>query len=124
MFKLNDILTLLSESEIVANYKVLIADEISERIYYKIRCTMIPSDYKLEMRFIQTKDEVIYSYQLFSEKPIIRWDNAPHYPNLKNYPHHFHNIDGNIKESDLTGNIKKDIKLVLNLVIKFITKGY
>lgn len=85
---------------------------------------MIPSDYKLEMRFIQTKDEVIYSYQLFSEKPIIRWDNAPHYPNLKNYLHHFHNIDGNIKESDLTGNIKKDIKLVLNLVIKFITKGY
>lgn len=103
-------------------YKVLIADEISERIHYKIRCIMIPSDYKLEMKFIQTMDEFIYSYQLFSENPIIRWDNAPHYPNLKNYPHHFHNKNGTVENSSLTVNVKKDLINVLSLIIQYITK--
>jgi hypothetical protein len=28
-----------------------------------------------------------------------RWDNAPHYPNLSNAPHHIHRDDGTIQES-------------------------
>jgi hypothetical protein len=121
MFSLNDILVILSNNKIIANYKVLIYDEISKRSHYKIRCILIPSEYKLELKFIKIDEELIYSYQLFSKKPIIRWDNAPHYPNLKNYPHHFHNgVD--IEGSNLTGNVKEDLKEVLNLVVQYITK--
>jgi len=29
-------------------------------------------------------------------KLVKRWDNAPHYPNLANAPHHIHNRDGTV----------------------------
>ncbi len=121
MFNLNYILIILNESSIVANYKVLIADEISERSHFKIRCIMIPSEYKLEMKYIQINKELIYSYQLFSEKPLIRWDNAPHYPKLENYPHHFHNEREDVEKSSLMGNAKEDLRVVLSLLLKYIT---
>lgn len=30
---------------------------------------------------------------------IARWDNAPHHPHLKTFPHHVHHADGRIEES-------------------------
>ncbi len=31
-----------------------------------------------------------YHYQNAEEKLIFRWDNAPHYPKMNSFPHHFH----------------------------------
>jgi len=40
-----------------------------------------------------------YSYHVFSRnRMIVRWDNAPHFPSIKTFPHHKH-IDKNIEES-------------------------
>jgi hypothetical protein len=39
--------------------------------------------------------------------------NAPHYEHLSTAPHHFHDEDGNVSKSPLTGNIKRDLKIVL-----------
>ena len=114
-FNLNRILSILKKSEIVSKIEIITSDEIAEKSIYKIRCSLIPSKYKLE-----TEKEFIYSYQLFTDKSIIRWDNAPHYPNLKSYPHHFHNEEGNIKESNLKGIVIKDLQIVLSTVKKFI----
>ena len=30
---------------------------------------------------------------------IVRWDNAPHFPKLSNFPHHKHLADSSVKES-------------------------
>jgi hypothetical protein len=40
-------------------------DEISERGFYKIRCTLVPSEYKLDSKYIKTEKEFLYSYQIY-----------------------------------------------------------
>jgi len=56
-----------------------------------------------------------YSYQLLrQEKPLLRWDNAPHHPEVSdNFPHHFHDAEAAIKPSELVGDPLQDIPDVL-----------
>ena len=68
------------------------------------------------MRLIQMEKEILYSYQVFTDKPIVRWDNAPHYQKIKTYPHHFHTKDGNVIESRLKGNVTEDLEKVLSTI--------
>ena len=43
-----------------------------------------------------------YSFHWQDEQAqlIRRWDNAPHYPNLPSAPHHIHEADGSISDSE------------------------
>ena len=79
----------------------------------RLRCDLLPSLYHLDIRLIQTEKETIYSYQLFTDHPIIRWDNAPYFPSIATFPHHFHNLKGVIEPSLLTGSIIDDLNSVL-----------
>lgn len=67
-----------------------------------------------------------YSYQLFGEeRPILRWDNAPHHPELpENFPHHFHDEQGAMLSSELTGNPLEDVLSVLQGIEKFLVGPY
>jgi len=117
---LQKILSILDVSSVIVKREVLIADEISERAIYKIRCHLLLSKYHLEIRFIQTEQEMFYSYQLFSDHPIIRWDNAPHFPKIESFPHHFHNVRGQVESSELKGMPEKDLSLVLDKIVGFL----
>ncbi len=66
-----------------------------------------------------------YAYQLFGKTgPIIRWDNAPHHPEVKsNFPHHFHDEQGVLRPSSLTGDPLADIPTVLQAVEDSISHG-
>lgn len=59
--------------------------------YYKIRVDIKPNTM---LQATEYKDliECSYSFHWQNSKGelIIRWDNAPHYKNLSNYPHHKH----------------------------------
>ena len=58
-----------------------------------------------------------YSYTLIKEgKRIIGWDNAPHHVSVETYPDNFHDIDGKIRPSYLSGNPLKDLDNVLNVI--------
>lgn len=116
LFNIREIISLLRKSGFVSKVEIKTFDEIKERAVYKIRCNLLPSKYKLEIRFVRMKEQILYSYQLFSEIPIIRWDNAAHYPNMKTYPHHFHTKDGIVTDSELTGNVIEDLKKVLSAI--------
>ena len=122
-FDFSKVVRILNNSQIVSSIEIKDVDEVGIRGVYKIRCTLLPSKYKLEIRFVQTETENIYSYQLFSENPIIRWDNAPHYPKIKTYPHHFHIGESNVVESNLTGNTINDLQKVL-IIIKDLLEGH
>jgi hypothetical protein len=87
-------------------------DEIEKRGFYKLRCTLIPSKFKLDIKFIITEEEFLYAYQLYGTEAIARWDNEPHYPRLRNYPHHFHHSK-KVKPSNLSGDPKQDIKEIV-----------
>jgi len=54
-----------------------------------------------------------YSYTLSqNDNRVLGWDNAPHHPNQPNYPHHFHDTDGNIVPSQLNGDPEHDLEIV------------
>ena len=113
---------ILAASDLIASWQVLIEDETAQRALYKIRCRVIRVAYELEIRFIQTENEIIYSYQLFTDRPIIRWDNAPHFPTLHGYPHHVHGETSEVDESTLIGDPILDLPYVLSRVRDLVTK--
>lgn len=115
-FNVREVISLLRESGIISKVEIKTFDEIKGRGVYKIRCNLIPSKYKLEIKLVNMKNQILYSYQLFCETPIIRWDNSPHYPDIKSYPHHFHTKDSSVIDSELTGNVLKDLKIILSLI--------
>ena len=65
-----------------------------------------------------------YAYQVFGpDEPWLRWDNAPHYPDLKtNFPHHFHH-EQETSPSTLQGDPLQDLPFVLG-EIKDYLKDY
>lgn len=50
---------ILTTSDLIASWQVLIEDETALRAFYKIRCRAIRTAYELELRFIQTENEII-----------------------------------------------------------------
>ena len=113
---------ILTASAMVASWHILIADEVADRALYKIRCRLLRPAYQLDLRLIQTEEEILYSYQLFTDRPLLRWDNAPHCPALQSFPHHFHEETGGVKESLLTGDPVQDLPFILTHVSAFVTR--
>ena len=121
--ELYKIVDYLKSIEIISSIQVVFLDDSLQRSICKLRCSLLPSRYKLDVRLIQTENEIIYSYQLFHERPIIRWDNAPHFPSVTTFPHHFHDQNDKIKASNLMGDIIKDIDYVLGEIKRLLTEG-
>ena len=119
-FDFHTIVAILNDNELIANIEKILIDEIVQRGFYKIKCRLIPSKYKLEMKFIKTRLEFIYSYQLFTTESIARWDNEPHFPFIRSFPHHFHDADGDVLESDLTGDWERDLRSVLSKIKEYL----
>jgi hypothetical protein len=57
-----------------------------------------------------------YSFHYFkNEQLIFRYDNTPHFPQLKTFPHHKHLSDGTVIESDYPElkNVLNEIETIL-----------
>lgn len=91
-----------------------------DQFFFKIRARL-KNDVSFQVRVYYNKGHFDYSYQLFSNVPIIRWDNKEDYPNLPNYPHHYHNEEGTPLPSKLVGDPAKDIRVVLQELERFLT---
>ena len=84
-------LNLLQKSKIVSDLDILnFVDEEDIQIFY-VKVSLIDKSI-LFVRELATTTESKYSYhwQTKTGKLICRWDNAPHYPYLKTFPHHKH----------------------------------
>ena len=121
--ELSKIVDYLKSIEIISSIQIVFLDDSLQRSICKLRCSLLPSRYKLDVRLIQTENEIIYSYQLFHDGPIIRWDNAPHFPSVTTFPHHFHDQNDKIKSSTLIGNIIEDIDYVLGEIKRSLNEG-
>jgi hypothetical protein len=102
----------LSDIQVVENEFV-----DNETFAFKVRATVIPNF--LQIRFLADKYLERYSFQLYSDHPLLRWDNAPHYPDLPNFPHHFHVQDGSAVSSSLTGDLLDDFDAVMTDIREF-----
>ncbi len=90
-------------------------------LMYKIRCDL-PEGHSLQIRLRLKAGAIQYSYQLFTSKPVLRWDNAPHHWSLANFPHHFHGDTDAKCPSGLSGDPLADLPLVLAEVINYIRR--
>jgi len=119
---ITELLNILSQAPIVQSVRVIEYDEtVYGKFLLRIRCRL-PLGCSLQIWIHQEQTLRRYAYQLFTDKPILRWDNAPHHPELERFPHHFHDEVGRKLPSALTGNPLFDVPRVLDEVTKFLEK--
>lgn len=110
---IDHLLALLQNHRLIRRVRVVQYDETpTGKVELKIRCRL-PQDYQLQIWLHQEPAFQDYAYQLFTDQPILRWDNAPHYPAIATAPHHFHDEQGQVKESVLSGTPLHDLPQVL-----------
>jgi len=114
--KSSRVISHLKSNDLISSLRIVDIDEVFTRSVLRIRCNLLPSSHHLDIKLIQTENETIYSYQLYTDHPIIRWDNAPHFPVIKTFPHHFHNIKGEVEASPLQGSVIEDLDNVLKII--------
>jgi hypothetical protein len=112
----SEIISYLKSVSFVSSLKIFTIDEVLSRSVLRIRCNLLPSSHQLDIRLIQTDIETLYSYQFYTDRPIVRWDNAPHFPQIPTFPHHCHNSKGEVEASPLKGEIFKDLDHVLKSI--------
>jgi hypothetical protein len=104
---------LLQASPKVTSFQVLDSDAIDEdNFLLKTRCELT-SGCTCQIRLRVAAGNVRYSYQEFTDRPLRRWDNACHFPHLPSFPHHYHDAQGNLTASRLTGEPAMDLQQVL-----------
>ncbi len=110
----------IEKFDFVIDISDIIIDEILERAVYKFKCNLSKGNFNVDIRWISSPKGLTYSYQLYSNKPLQRWDNAPHFPKIKTHPHHFHDEKNDVFESGLKGEIFNDLKIVFTIIEKYI----
>ncbi len=121
-FDLNKIIAALENAPFIGKVELLMSDEVEKRGFYKLRCVLVPSRYKLDIKFIKTERDLIYAYQLYADEAIARWDNEPHYPDLKNFPNHYHR-KGKVIASVLSGRPIQDIRKLFSVILEILESG-
>jgi len=91
----------------------------SGKLELKLRCKM-GGDLQFQLWLHHEADFQDYAYQLFSEKPLLRWGNSPHYPDIFSAPHHVHDEHGIVHASPLCGVVLKDLRMVLEEIEKWL----
>lgn len=116
------ILDLLHQHPLVASIRIVNLDETPRgKIELKIRCRFAGS-YQIQIWLHHEPTFQDYAYQLFTDRPILRWDNAPHYPHIPTAPHHFHDEDETVNDSPLSGDPIADLKQVLDEIERWLAK--
>jgi hypothetical protein len=97
-----DILEALNNSEIVRKVISVKVDGVADFYVLKIRAEL-KNGWLMDCWEHKTPKFRRYSFHVFLGRDfIVRWDNTPHYPELKGFPHHKH-VDKKVVESpDMT----------------------
>lgn len=115
-----DLLAILRRHPVVRTARVVAFDETpSGRVELKIRCRL-QKGFSFQLWLHLEPASVDYAYQLFTHTPLLRWDNAPHYPKIASAPHHFHDAQNEVSVSPLDGEPAKDLPIVLAAIADWI----
>jgi predicted RNase H-like nuclease (RuvC/YqgF family) len=88
--KVQDILDAISTSEIVLELVVLVLVEEPGKQALRARASL-KGGYVMYVTEAFGKGFRSYSYHIQKDgKMVRRWDNAPHWPEMETFPHHYH----------------------------------
>lgn len=82
------------------------------------------AEHNFQLRIYYNYGHIDYAYQLFTDVPLLRWDNKEEFAHLHTYPHHFHDQYGHVHPSSLTGDPITDIEVVLNELSTFLSNQF
>jgi len=121
--RVEELLQILRAQAIIKRVRVVNLDETpAGKLELKIRCRLI-KNYRFQLWLHLEPAFQDYAYQLFADRPILRWDNSPHYPSIPTAPHHFHDEMGNVKVSHLSGEPLKDLPVVLEKITAWLNQA-
>jgi hypothetical protein len=107
-----DILRSLDKSSAVADYDVYAFRSWPGGGYYNIAIELFDGSTLYAREYIDG-DERNYSFHWQDENAnlLVRWDNAPHHPEMTTFPHHRHDA-ATVRESSPTtlGNVLESIE--------------
>ncbi len=113
---------LLADSHI-SGHQILREYEEEEKSYLRARLTLADDSILEFSEFIELEAESgvkITAYSYHWTKPdgtlLRRWDNARHYPQLENFPHHIH-----VGENEVVSSAPTNIFTILDEIAKIIT---
>lgn len=125
---ITDLLTFLRRHRLVETMRVVQYDETPwGKIELKARCRLVIQSshgerYEFQVWLHQEPAFCDYAYQLFTDRPLLRWDNAPHYPQIATTPHHSHDETNRVGESPLSGDPLTDLPIVLEEIERWIAR--
>jgi len=118
---LGALVTILQAHPVCIRVRVIETKEFSpDQFFFKIRAVLFEKDAQLQVRIYYNQGHVDYAYQLFTNVPLLRWDNKEEFRYLTTYPHHHHDAEGHVHPSPLTGEPLKDTGIVLQRVMAFL----
>lgn len=91
----------------------------TDQFFFKVRAELAEG-YNFQMRIYYNRGHIDYAYQLFTDFPLLRWDNKEEFRDLSTFPHHYHDEHGEVKSSPLTGEPTQDIERVLQAITAFV----
>jgi len=89
-----------------------------EQFSIKVRARLEDLSFQVYLYF--NRGHYDYSYQLFGDRPLTRWDNKEDCPGLENFPHHRHLPDATIVTSSLRGDPTTDLQIVVQEIAKIL----
>jgi hypothetical protein len=101
----------LLENPIYSGYTFLRKDILYSEAKVRIKIELVNSDTIELFEYSVENDKTIiskkYSYHWQNSEGLLikRWDNAPHYQGLDNFPHHIHLNDENVQPNESVPNI-------------------
>lgn len=117
---LGQLTALLEACPLCKRAEVVETKEFSvEQFFFKVRAEF-SEGYNFQMRIYSNRGHIDYAYQLFTDVPLLRWDNKEEFRDLPTFPHHYHDEHGKVKPSPLTGEPMKDIETVLQAITTFV----
>ena len=102
-------------SQVVKNYEIRSLSIKAREGYIRIKAELTNGDTLEAFEFVTLDNDEIklqtyrFHWQDKNGRLIKRWDNAPHHPELENFPHHYHIPDEPAKPFRLI-NVKEILK--------------
>jgi hypothetical protein len=107
---------------LIARYQIIREYEGLQKSYIRARLTLIDDGLLEFSEYIEPEAQdqfkiTDYSFQWMDKdgNQVRRWDNTPHFPKLKNFPHHIH-----IGENEVAPGATVNIFMVLDEIAKII----
>ncbi|SKB44292.1 toxin-antitoxin system TumE family protein [Dyadobacter psychrophilus] len=106
----------LDDEKFVFSYTINDFREFPESYYLNLEIRFNKNTVLYVREYVEaSRRKYAFHWQQENGELLVRWDNAPHFPNLPTFPHHKHRADGTVQEStdisldDVFEYIKKEL---------------